>query len=210
MSLFQCQVCGCAENTACASQGFIGYFEKLFDWSYAPERKGLRLCSVCGPIKYSKGEDTEYGKWHNRFPRHFLPKDEFFTNGQGNLEHLATGSTDITDMAYNKFALAARPERDIFGEIVTQGRFPDSDDIKFPPALIVRFLPALLSLRTLTEKVEGKIFTVFMRRVDGKYRFSISSEEGDSFMISVSPQDERLYTTDLKYLIQYFHRFIKN
>lgn len=95
MSLFQCENCGCRENTACASQGFNGYFEKLFDWSYAPERKGMRLCSACGPLKYKDGSPTEYGQWHNRFPRVFLPKGEFITNKEGNLEHLETGSDDI-------------------------------------------------------------------------------------------------------------------
>ncbi|KAA1280223.1 hypothetical protein DXF85_02785 [Citrobacter pasteurii] len=100
MSLFQCENCGCCENTALAAHGFNGYFEKLFDWSSAPERKGLRLCSACGPVKYRDGKDTEYGKWHRVFPRVYLPKGEFFTNKQGNLEHKETGSED-----YRKYAL---------------------------------------------------------------------------------------------------------
>lgn len=94
MSLFQCEKCGCVENTALSSQGFNGFFEKLYDWSYAPERKGMKLCSACGPVKYSDGEDTEYGGWHNVFPRVYLPVGKFKTNREGNLEHVETGETD--------------------------------------------------------------------------------------------------------------------
>lgn len=94
MSLFQCQVCGCVENTALAAQGFVNGMDKYFDWSYAPERKGLRLCSVCGPSSYRDGKTTEYGKWHNRFPREFLPHGVFETNRVGNLSHIETGSED--------------------------------------------------------------------------------------------------------------------
>lgn len=94
MSLFQCENCGCVENTALSSQGFNGFFEKLYDWSYAPERKGKRLCSECGPVKYKDGKYTEYGKWHNVFPRQYLPLGKFKTNRHGNLEHIETGETD--------------------------------------------------------------------------------------------------------------------
>ncbi|EKT6267691.1 hypothetical protein QEU19_002088 [Escherichia coli] len=99
MSLFQCERCGCCENTACASQGFTGIFAEFFDWSYAPERKGMKLCSACGPVKYKDGTPTEYGAWHNRFSRTFLPKGEFFTNGEGNLEHKQSGSTNFSMFA---------------------------------------------------------------------------------------------------------------
>ncbi|MCK7258074.1 hypothetical protein L8O18_06285 [Enterobacter asburiae] len=94
MSLFQCENCGCVENTALSSQGFNGFFEKLYDWSYAPERKGMRLCSACGPVKYSDGKDTEYGKWHRVFPRQYLPIGMFETNEVGNLAHKETKSED--------------------------------------------------------------------------------------------------------------------
>lgn len=95
MSLFQCENCGCCENTALSSQGFNGFFEKLYDWSYSPERKGMRLCSACGPTNYRDGEQTEYGKWHKVFPRVFLPKGQFHTNRIGNLEHTESGSEDF-------------------------------------------------------------------------------------------------------------------
>ncbi|HBU8849377.1 hypothetical protein [Citrobacter sp. RHB21-C01] len=94
MSLFQCENCGCVENTALSSQGFNGFFEKLYDWSYAPDRKGMKLCSACGPVKYSDGENTEYGKWHKVFPRQYLPLGMFETNEVGNLAHKETKSDD--------------------------------------------------------------------------------------------------------------------
>lgn len=94
MSLFQCDNCGCVENTALASQGFTGIFEKLYDWGYAPERRGMRLCSACGPVKCRNGSATEYGKWHNVFTRDYLPIGEFETNDVGNLVHKKTKSED--------------------------------------------------------------------------------------------------------------------
>lgn len=92
MSLFQCENCGCMENTALAFQGFKDVCD-WFDWEYAPERKGKRLCSACGPVKYSDGDPTEYGKWHEQFPRTIFPMGEFFTNKVGNLQHRETGLT---------------------------------------------------------------------------------------------------------------------
>nr|DAV78060.1 MAG TPA: nucleic-acid-binding protein [Caudoviricetes sp.] len=94
MSLFQCEHCGCVENTALSSQGFNGFFERLYNWSYAPERKGKRLCSACGPVKYRDGNPTPYGKWHNVFARQYLPLGKFKTNSQGNLQHIETGDID--------------------------------------------------------------------------------------------------------------------
>ncbi len=95
MSLFQCQTCGCCENTALSHQGFR-LLSDYFDWSYAPERKGLLLCSACGPSFYSKGEKTKYGgQWHNPFERIFLPLGMFKTSKEGNLEHIETGCQDI-------------------------------------------------------------------------------------------------------------------
>lgn len=100
MSLFQCENCGCCENTALSSQGFYGIFENFFDWSYAPARRGMKLCSACGPIHYQGGEPTgNAGKWHGVFPRVFLPKGEFKTNARGNLEHIKTGSEDYQSFA---------------------------------------------------------------------------------------------------------------
>lgn len=100
MSLFQCEVCGCCENTALAAQGFkVSFMQELFDWSYAPERKGNLLFSACGPVKYRSGEPTRYGKWHGEFSRVFLPKGQFKTNERGNLEHIETGSENFKAFA---------------------------------------------------------------------------------------------------------------
>ena len=90
MSLFQCENCGCLENTALSCQGFK-IMARLFDWSYAPELKGLRLCSACGPANYNNDGPTEFGKWHNVFTREFYPLGEFITDEVGNLKHAATG-----------------------------------------------------------------------------------------------------------------------
>lgn len=94
MSLFQCEVCGCCENTALSCQGFK-LLADCFDWSYAPERKGLRICSACGPVKYTNGKPTEYGDWHGQFGRYFLPMGQFKTNRAGNLEHIESGGEDF-------------------------------------------------------------------------------------------------------------------
>lgn len=98
MSLFQCEVCGCCENTALSCQGFNGITE-CFDWSYAPEREGLRLCSACGPTHYRSGKPSEYGKWHGKFQRVFLPLGMFETSCVGNLAHKETGDENFRDYA---------------------------------------------------------------------------------------------------------------
>ena len=72
MSLFQCECCGCRENTALSWQGFRMFRDDI-DWAYAPEREGLRLCSACGPTHFKSGEPTDCGKWHDQFERVFLP-----------------------------------------------------------------------------------------------------------------------------------------
>lgn len=98
MRLFQCGHCGCCENTALASQGFLATAE-YFDWTscYSPMPKGVEqlLCSACGPSKYSDGTPTKYGKWHGRFDRVFLPVGMFKTAQNGNLEHVDTGDQDF-------------------------------------------------------------------------------------------------------------------
>jgi len=90
MSLFQCENCGCLENTALSAQGFK-VMARMFDWSYAPNLKGMRICSACGPSQYNDGKSTEFGKWHNVFSREFYPLGEFVTDEVGNLKHAATG-----------------------------------------------------------------------------------------------------------------------
>lgn len=93
MSLFQCEVCGCKENTALACQGCTGYAESFFDWSGIEDRKGKKLCSACAPTKYKDGSVTPYGKWHGQFKRVFLPLGKYRTDRVGNLELIPTEST---------------------------------------------------------------------------------------------------------------------
>lgn len=107
MSLFQCQQCGCCENTAMACHGCDGYAEGFFDWTGFEDRKGKKLCSACAPTRFSDGEPTEFGKWHNVFPRVFLPLGMFKTARNGNLEHIESGDQD-----FRKYAVTAPGERD--------------------------------------------------------------------------------------------------
>lgn len=71
MSLYQCQKCGCKENTA------VGHYWRV------PESE--QCCSFCAT-----------GKWHGHFPRVMLPKGMFITNSVGNLQHKETGDTDLS------------------------------------------------------------------------------------------------------------------
>lgn len=103
MSLFQCQHCGCCENTALSWQGFSGPFkDEDFDWSGIEERRGKKLCSACGPAKFKSGESTECGKWHDHFARTYLTIGMFRTAQNGNLEHVETGDQDFRKYAINK------------------------------------------------------------------------------------------------------------
>ena len=72
MSLYQCEECGAMENTAC------GYYHT------ARMKKEKPICS-----------EYHTGKWHEKFEKILLPKGEFVTDREGNLEHIKTGSTDV-------------------------------------------------------------------------------------------------------------------
>ena len=93
MSLFQCEHCGCCENTALSSQGF--YWTELFDFAGIEDRRGKKLCSACGPSKYSDGTKANGGEWHGKFDRVFLPMGMFRTADNGNLEHIEMGDQDF-------------------------------------------------------------------------------------------------------------------
>ena len=90
MSLYQCEKCGCIENTA------IGFFHcRNTDWFSEYQKgtkKGMKLCSVCGPIKTSDGNVTKYGKWHGRFRRRFFPKGTLYTDQEGNIRKIANNN----------------------------------------------------------------------------------------------------------------------
>lgn len=106
MSLFQCEVCGCCENTALSSQGCKGFFEQVFDWTGFEDRRGKLLCSACGPTKHSDGMETGLGKWHGKFRQVFLPMGEFHTAQNGNLENIKTGDQD-----FQKYEIPVNEER---------------------------------------------------------------------------------------------------
>lgn len=109
MSLFQCDVCGCCENTSFVGVGKFKLFLEDYDWSYAPDRRGKQLCCVCGPRYYKDGNPLDYcGKWHNEFPRIFLPLGMFVTNAVGNLAHAVTGDENFG--AYSLPCSAAGPD----------------------------------------------------------------------------------------------------
>jgi hypothetical protein len=101
MSLYQCEECGCQENTACGHYWCASRVDS-YNWEGIENRKGKKLCSVCGPTLYSDGSQTKFGVWHRRFKRIMLPIGQFKTNSQGNLEHIETGSTNIAKHALNK------------------------------------------------------------------------------------------------------------
>jgi hypothetical protein len=90
MSLFQCDKCGCLDNTACGGNYHLRH-RRNEDWYGIPN--GVALCCACTPSHTLDGElvNKRAGKWHNEFDRVFLPKGEFFTNNDGNLEHKETG-----------------------------------------------------------------------------------------------------------------------
>ncbi len=107
MSLFQCENCGCVENTACANQGFKS-ISRIYDWSYAPQLKGKKICRACGPVNFLNDGKIkpdhwgEYGQWHNEFPRVFLPLGKFKTSRGGNIEHIETGSEKYLEYALDR------------------------------------------------------------------------------------------------------------
>lgn len=109
MSLIQCDNCGCVDNTSYCHGGYRSRFQnENYDWSYAPERKGMTLCCACGPSKFKSGMLMNHygrffmGAWHNQFKREFLPKGMFFTNDVGNLEHKETGEQDYRPYVLEK------------------------------------------------------------------------------------------------------------
>lgn len=95
MSLYQCEHCGCCENTALAMQPKTPV--DWFDWTGIEDRRGMHLCSACMPRRYSDGDLVHRSAegWHGEFDRVFLPKGMFKTNARGNIEHIETGSEDF-------------------------------------------------------------------------------------------------------------------
>lgn len=98
MSIYQCDECGCAENTS------LGWYHSRNNERLTPDGYlGKALCSACAPTYYGSGAPNKFnGNWHNKFIRHFLPHGSCFTNRVGNLEHKESGL--IGNELYEKHA----------------------------------------------------------------------------------------------------------
>lgn len=117
MSLFQCDKCGCVENTACTNgyhcpvswleerpEVYASYREIL---GLKPDEPYGKYCSACSPIWFTKkgrygvgpNPDPKPGRdgglWHGRFERRFLPKGEFETAPNGNLRKKSNHDENI-------------------------------------------------------------------------------------------------------------------
>lgn len=91
MPAFQCSKCGRVDNTATGLGNILRRTKDLFDWSDVEEQyRGMHLCAEHAPARYRDGTSTEYGKWHNRFPIMYLPKN-MFEEKNFNLVHKETG-----------------------------------------------------------------------------------------------------------------------
>lgn len=86
MSIYQCEECGCIENSA------LGHYHCRGQGMYRDKTKDpKKLCSACGPVEFKSGEiDPGHGKWHDRFKRRFFPKNSLYTDNEGNVRVIAT------------------------------------------------------------------------------------------------------------------------
>jgi len=97
MPLFQCDNCGCLENTAltdCTISYMKIFIKNIEEVEKYKKELGLKkdeefgnYCSACCPL----GDK----KWHGEFSRIFLPKGEFETAPNGNLRHKKTLDEDV-------------------------------------------------------------------------------------------------------------------
>ncbi|MGV8161914.1 MAG: hypothetical protein ACP5N2_01100 [Candidatus Nanoarchaeia archaeon] len=103
MSLYQCDNCGCMENTALSKGGDFGFMDFFQSDPEIIKQYKIKLgltedtpfghyCSACSP----SGD----GQWHGKFERVYLPKGEFETGPNGNLRNKKTLDEDV-----RKFAL---------------------------------------------------------------------------------------------------------
>lgn len=124
MSEFQCDLCGCLENTALTNAPpilmkflFVGEEYSVYRDNWR-EILGLNkndelggYCSACSPIWYDANGHLGIGPnlypkpgaglWHGRFLRIYLPKGEFETAPNGNLRHKRTLDEHIMKYAIN-------------------------------------------------------------------------------------------------------------
>ncbi len=87
MSLFQCDTCGCVENTATSGTYHVRNVERLMPKKFL----GMKLCCVCGPDVWADGSNiSKTGKWHDLFTRKFYPVGTLYTDAQGNVRNIKT------------------------------------------------------------------------------------------------------------------------
>ena len=76
MPLFVCDVCECVENTA------LGHYWSRNRNTFGPELQGKALCSECTPDRFYDGTpNKEGGKWHGKFPKRKIDKEELAKGG---------------------------------------------------------------------------------------------------------------------------------
>ncbi len=109
MGLYQCDKCGCVDNTSVSkcSVPEANYFIHGAQLTECRQKLGLkddqklgRYCSACCPLQ---------GKWHGQFDRIFLPPGEFETGPTGNLRHKKTHDED-----FMKYAIRIIPKTEKF------------------------------------------------------------------------------------------------
>lgn len=114
MSLFQCAVCGCIENTALSLQGVGTLMWDIFDWTGIEDREGKLLCSEHIPANFKSGKPSGYGVWHGQFEQRYLPIGKFVTNRAGNLQHKDTVDEDIKKYLISRpFISKESPSKDL-------------------------------------------------------------------------------------------------
>lgn len=73
-------------------------YKFMVDWWIVnhnlPTRSEIAVRVLMNLSHSCTGDATDLGEWHGEFKRRFLPKGEFKTNDDGNLEHIKTGRTD--------------------------------------------------------------------------------------------------------------------
>lgn len=63
MPLYQCEACGCVENTA------LGFYWTRNEADWPAEYRNKKLCSECGPPQTASGGGSGFGAWHGSFPK---------------------------------------------------------------------------------------------------------------------------------------------
>ena len=99
MSLYQCDQCGCIENTA------VGHYHcRSMKDMFLNEHKYLdkKLCSVCGPKFFKDGTPTGHGKWHGKFDRMYYPKGKLYTDDNGNVRDVDTNEYPNNELLKDK------------------------------------------------------------------------------------------------------------